>query len=199
MTGRFSRTSAHAKTLRGVLPVVVPYLLVSCAGPSGKPQPAQTARIDVVAASMLNPTDDGRPSPVVVKLYELASRGDFDRARFVELADDEKAPLPGLVARATLTVQPGAHLVLERTLDGRTRALGVVAGYQGIDEAQWRASVDLGRTPVLALSIDVGARAVALSEDKDATREANRGAIARWTKTIWQKLKGVLGTGGAQQ
>lgn len=199
MKDRLALTVEHAKTLRGASAVAALSLLAGCAGAGGRSPSVRTARIDVVASAMLNPTDDGRPSPVVLKLYELASQGDFDRARLAELTADAEPSLPGLVARATLNVHPGAHLVFERALDERTRALGVVAGYQRIDEAQWRASIELGRAPILALSIDVGACTVALDEDKDARREANRGAISRWVVPVWRKIENLFGGSEAQK
>ena len=64
---------------------------------------------------------------------------------------------------------------------------------------QWRASIELGRTPILALSIDVGACTVALDEDKDASREANRGAISRWVVPVWRKIENLFGDSEAQK
>jgi len=198
MVARSERVFANAKARRSASALAVLPLLVSCAGSSGKDQPAQTARIDVVAAPTLNPTEDGRPSPVVVKLYELTSRGDFERARFAELADD-KPPLPDLVARTTLVLQPGERVTVEREIDRRARAVGVVAGFQRIDEARWRASIDLARAPTLVLSIDIGAQTVALTEDRDAMRKANRGALARRLAPLWEGIMSLLGGAGAKQ
>ena len=75
----------------------------------GTAPPAPTAiRADIVATADVNPDARGRPSPVVVKVFELKSLAAFETADFFSLFDKDKETLGGeLLARDEFSLIPG--------------------------------------------------------------------------------------------
>lgn len=118
-----------------------------------------TTRIDakLAAAEDLNPDTDGRPSPLVVRLYALKSSTAFNNAGFFALYDSEAAELgDDLQNREELEVRPGQTLELEREFKDETRFLGVLAAYRDIDNAAWRAVYELREGKMTELKIGLG-------------------------------------------
>jgi len=65
-------------------------------------------RGSIVVDSNVNPDRAGRPSPIVVRVYELKSVAAFNSADFFALFDNEAATLSGeLVGRDEFQLQPG--------------------------------------------------------------------------------------------
>lgn len=92
----------------------------------------------------VNPDSDGRPSPVVVRYYELASRSTFDVGEFDPLFETPETVLgPDLLVREELELQPGSELTITRRLNPNARYVGLVAAYRDIDVARWRALIEV--------------------------------------------------------
>jgi len=98
----------------------------------------------ITSTADLNPDFRGRPSPVVLILFQLAAADTFKNADFASLYDP-KAPVLGkdLIDRTQMTVQPGEMRPLEAEFDESARFLGVVAAYRDIEHAEWRGVVVL--------------------------------------------------------
>jgi type VI secretion system protein VasD len=170
--------------------------LAGCAGATSKPV---EARFTVSASASLNPDARNQPSPVVLRIYELAARDEFDRATFFELYDHDKDVLgKAALARTVMVVRPGEQLRFTHALDPATRAVAIVAAYQRIDDARWRAVVDIRNTHkhthALALAAQLDASAVELAEVPGAARKADAGLIVRLVKPVWQALAGTFGS-----
>lgn len=135
----------------------------ACGGP--RPPPPTTVAGRIAAVAEANPDAEGRPSPVVLRLYELRSPGRFQAADYFDLAqrDKEQATLgPDLKAREEWLLPPGGSVPLERTLDPETRAIGVVAGYRELGGAVWRAVAPVSPGKAHAATVSVGRNAVTL-------------------------------------
>ncbi len=109
-------------------------------------------------ADDVNPDTTGRPSPVMVRLYELRSPAPLLAADYFDLAtrEQEQAVLgQDLKAREEWLLQPGTRLPLDRRLDPETRAVGFVAAFRELGGAVWRstAPVVANRTNGAAVSI----------------------------------------------
>jgi len=105
-----------------------------------------TTRIqsEVLVSFDSNPDVTGRPSPLVVRVYELKSDTIFNSADFYMLYDDEKATLGGdLLSRADFELSPGAGKKIVHVANEQARFLGVLAAYRNIEEANWRAIIKL--------------------------------------------------------
>ena len=98
----------------------------------------------IVASFEINPDANGRPSPLVVRIYELKSISAFNDADFFKLYDEEVATLGGdLLSREEFELTPGESREIIHNAHEQTRFFAVVAAYRNIDQASWRASKEL--------------------------------------------------------
>ena len=89
--------------------------------------------------SDVNPDMSGRPSPVIVRTYELKSLVAFNGADFFSMFEREKDSIGGdLVARDEWALTPGNNRQVIKNLQKETRYVGVVAAFRDLDRAQWR-------------------------------------------------------------
>jgi type VI secretion system protein VasD len=130
---------------RHVLLAVQVWLVIAimsgCASPPPPPKPTIIqATIDVRAST--NPDAKGRPSPIVLRFYELKSLAAFMSSDFFSLYDRDKETLAAeLVAREEFQLTPGKSQQFERKLQPETTHIAVVAAFRDLERAQWRASM----------------------------------------------------------
>ncbi|MFT3717387.1 type VI secretion system lipoprotein TssJ [Pseudorhodoferax sp.] len=142
---------------RGVL--LAALALAACGGPPKVPP--TTVAGSVAAAAGLNTSVSGRPSPLLLRLYELKADTAFTAADFVSLYQRDQGELGAeLVAREDLTLQPGQSLPLRRTLAPETRFIGVFAAYRDIEHARWRVVLPVRPGQAHQLTVRAGALAV---------------------------------------
>lgn len=129
-----------------------------CGGDQEKPPPPPTLLTLVfIASPELNPDAAARPSPLVVRLYELKSLPAFENADFFGLFDDDEALLGAeLQVKDELEFAAGEHRRLDREAQPDTRYIGVMGAYRNIEQAGWRATaeVPLHRTTTFAIKLD---------------------------------------------
>lgn len=127
--------------LRLALPLAVLMWLGGCAAPP--PPPPVTELIGMVQASAnLNPSVSRRPSPLLIRVYELKSASAFSAADFVSLYQRDQAELGAeMVSREEFTLNPGDSRPLAKVAAAETRFLGVFAAYRDLDRASWRSVV----------------------------------------------------------
>ncbi len=98
----------------------------------------------ITASSDLNPDLQGRPSPLVVRIYALKSNDVFMNADFFSLYEQDESILGDtVIERKELEILPGQQITIEKreySLD--TRYIGVIAAYRDLDNAAWRASAE---------------------------------------------------------
>jgi type VI secretion system protein VasD len=110
--------------------------LAACA--SGPPKSTK-ARMTVIAQSDVNPDASGRPSPIVVRVYQLQQDAKFANADFFALFDDEQQALGAdLLARDEITLAPGERKEVQVEVKGEAKFLGAVAAFRDIRNSQWR-------------------------------------------------------------
>src|SRR5687767_3676763 len=103
----YHRTALVAAACAAVLAIT------SCASAPKPPKPART-RLTVAAAPDSNPDANGRPSPVVVRVYQLKADTAFKGADFFALFDDEMKVLgPELIGRSEYTLAPSERRTME--------------------------------------------------------------------------------------
>jgi len=106
--------------------------------PPPKPLPPTLATLTVSADA--NPDSDGRPSPIVIRIYQLKEGGAFANANYFALVDKESESLgSSLVSREEYEMQPGATRELELQIPAEARVLGVIAGYRDLNNSRWKA------------------------------------------------------------
>lgn len=133
---------------RGVSPAVLWLLLSAIALLSSSPSShaAKTVKVKtaVTAVEGLNPDYQGRPSPVNIIVFQLVSADAFANADFFSLFEPEAAVLGGdMLARTQMLLQPGETREWVAEFSKETRFVGVVAAFRDIENAQWRATVEL--------------------------------------------------------
>jgi type VI secretion system protein VasD len=125
-----------------IAPPAAPPLTIA-APPTAKAKAAMT----VAANADVNPDASGRPSPVVVRVYQLRTDGAFKQAEFFALFDDEEKALgQELISRDEFVLAPSEKRTLDVAVADETRYVGVLAAYRDIRNAQWRALIPAPRT-----------------------------------------------------
>ncbi|MCG8316044.1 MAG: type VI secretion system lipoprotein TssJ [Pseudomonadales bacterium] len=93
----------------------------------------------LIAKGDLNLDDDGRPSPIVVRIVELKSAQSFESAEFFTLYGAEKETLgTDLVASEEIELKPGDIKDLKIALQPESQLIGIYAAYRRLDQANWR-------------------------------------------------------------
>ena len=120
----------------------------------------------IKASDDLNPNRKGRPSPVVIYLYELSDGAPFDEADFFAIYENEAETIGSvLLGKMELEMSPGESRKIERTLKAETRHLGIVAGFRDIDNAKWRASMPMPEYSKIELKLNLDRLSISLTED----------------------------------
>jgi type VI secretion system protein VasD len=111
------------------------------------------AVMKLTASADSNPDANGRPSPVVVRVYQLRTAEAFSSADFFALFDDQDKVLgPELISRNEYVLQPSEEQVIDVAIAGETRFVGAIAGFRDIRNAQWRGLLS---TPRKGLTVAV--------------------------------------------
>ncbi len=86
--------------------------------------------LKLTASDQLNPDLNGRPSPIVVRLFELKHPVTFENADFFSLYERAKESLaPDLVASEELELRPGETVELKLSVEEGSRYVGILAAY----------------------------------------------------------------------
>jgi type VI secretion system protein VasD len=138
----------------GLAALSVAWALAACSSSGPKP-----ARVEgsITAAAGLNPSISNRPSPLLLRIYELRSPTAFNQADFMSLYQSDQATLAAdLVVREELMLQPGEIRPFSKQLSPETRFIGVIAVYRNLERATWRAVVPVppGKTHRFSVRAD---------------------------------------------
>lgn len=129
-----------------------------------KPAPAE-ASIDflAVASPLINPSPEGQPSPLVMRVYQLNGETAFANASFRQLWEEDAKTLgPTLLAKTEIYLAPGGVERIKANLIKGTTIVAVVVGFRNFEEAKWRAMVGLQGDTNFKLKADLKTLAVDL-------------------------------------
>jgi type VI secretion system protein VasD len=115
-----------------------------------------SVELTVVGGPDLNPNVAGRASPVVVRIFDLATVPAFATADFATLFEKVET-LKGTVLQVDeLVLRPGDIQERNRDLSAQVHALGVAAAFRALDGAIWHLTVPLqaGRRNFLLVHLD---------------------------------------------
>jgi len=133
----------------------------AAAGCGKKPPPVSTtitsapeakvkAPLTILVSADTNPDATGRPSPVVVRVYQLKAEAAFNGADFFALFDDDQKILGSeMISRDEFVLNPSEQRRIEVTVSGETRWLGAVAAFRDIRNAQWRVLMPASRRSLI--------------------------------------------------
>lgn len=117
--------------------------LAAILGCSRLPNPTPIV-VELNSDANINPNEDGDPSPIVVRIYELKSIKAFNNAEYFDFVDNDKKVLGAdLVGSAEYELTPGKSQKYDRDISSEATHLGVIAGFRDIQSAQWRDSIEL--------------------------------------------------------
>jgi type VI secretion system protein VasD len=113
------------------------------------------------ASAQINPSVSRRPSPLLVRVYELKTAASFNAADFMSLYQRDQTELAtDLVGKEEFMLAPGETKVFAKTLSPETRFLGVMAAYRDVEHARWRSIVAIQPGQVQQVTIRAGELAV---------------------------------------
>jgi type VI secretion system protein VasD len=122
------------------------------------------ATMTIAAGKDTNPDASGRPSPVVVRIYQLRTDAAFKAADFLALLDnDQKALGIEMISRDEFVLDPSERQSLEVAVAGDTRFVGAFANFRDYRNAQWRALIPAPRTG-FSVSVERDRIVVSLAE-----------------------------------
>ena len=122
-------------------------------------QSSPNTRIDLhlIGSDKLNPDLHGRPSPIVLRLYELKNPVAFEHAEFFSLYQQPQETLSlDLIAHEELELRPGEKHELNLLTTPAGGYLGVLAAYRNLPEANWQVVIPLrvGELNEVKLQVD---------------------------------------------
>lgn len=113
--------------------------------------------IDFEISEEVNPDLEDRPSPVVVRLYELSARTRFDRQDFFALYDDSKKALgEDLIKSTEYEFLPGSKTKHVLDLDADTRYVAAVVEFRQYEQARWKSieNIEQEQNNLLLVNVD---------------------------------------------
>jgi type VI secretion system protein VasD len=132
---------------RVVMMVAAVSMLAACGMfGGGKPKEPKEASVEMTltAGNQLNPNAQRRPSPVVVRVFDLKTPAGFEAANFDGLFERDRETLAAeLVARDEFVLNPGDAKKIDRKLAPETKVLGVAVAFRELERASWRATVSV--------------------------------------------------------
>jgi type VI secretion system protein VasD len=109
--------------------------------PSAPPKP-KPAAVTLAVSADTNPDSTGRPSPVVVRVYQLKADTAFKAAELLSLLDDDENVLGAeLAMRDEYVVLPSEQRNFELPHVEEVRFVGVIAAFRNVRASEWRALV----------------------------------------------------------
>jgi type VI secretion system protein VasD len=148
--------SAPAPAAAPAPPPAAPLTIAAPVAAKGK------AVMTITAGADANPDATGRPSPVVVRVYQLKTDASFNGAEFFALFDNDQRVLGAeLISRDEFVLSPAERRTIDVSVSEQTRFVGAIAAFRDIRNAQWRALA--AAAPNKGLHIDVERTRVVLS------------------------------------
>ncbi|HYE34285.1 type VI secretion system lipoprotein TssJ [Methylocaldum sp.] len=142
-----------------VLPVFMTFLLLAgCAAdePKPTPPPPTVLQLRIEAQPDINLDGEGRPSPLLLRVYQLRELAAFNGADFFELYQNEKSVLGAdLAGKEEFILRPGEKRELSFEAKPDAKAVGIFAAYRNLDSAQWRTSAEIppNKTSIVKLRV----------------------------------------------
>ncbi|CAI8954187.1 type VI secretion system protein VasD [Pseudomonas sp. IT-P253] len=126
----------------------------------------------LTASDQLNPDLNGRPSPIVVRLFELKHPVTFENADFFSLYEHAKESLaPDLVVSEEIELRPGETVEMKLSVQEGSRYVGVLAAYRDLPETKWRYTVKV--TPAGVTAADLTLDQVGIRNSNDTLAKAD--------------------------
>jgi len=120
-------------------------------------QGARAVSINISVSTQVNPDINARPSPIVVRVYQLKSLGSYKESDFYGLFEDYETILgEDLIGSEQLHLNPGDTHTLKSNVAPEAQYIAVIAAFRDINQAMWRDSilVPVEKTAKLLIYVD---------------------------------------------
>ncbi len=105
------------------------------------------SNLEILAKHDINPDSNGRPSPVVVYIFELSESTLFENQDFFSIYEDHERILgPDLVNKYEVSLTPGKKEIYNASMSPKTEYLGIVAAFRDIENSNWRQVIKVDKT-----------------------------------------------------
>lgn len=105
------------------------------------------SNLEILAKHDINPDSNGRPSPVVVYIFELSESTLFENQDFFSIYEDHERVLgPDLVNKYEVSLTPGKKEIYNASMSPKTEYLGIVAAFRDIENSNWRQVIKVDKT-----------------------------------------------------
>jgi len=132
-------------------------ILITCLCLWGCGSSPTVVQADFSVSEEVNPDITGRPSPIVIRVYELKSLGNFESADFYSLLENYESVLGSdLVNSVQVHLNPGETQTFNQTTSEETNFVAVIAAFRKLDKAVWKDSTSITpkKTNKLFISLD---------------------------------------------
>ena len=150
----FRRIASQRRLPAVLLPLVLALSLVATSSSHAQfshPREQTRLEIAITAEAGVNPDDKGRAAPILVRLYELKSEGAFESADYFSLYGNDKALIGSdLLVRDEFILRPGDVKTIRRKSHPDVTAIGILAGYRDLAQADWRMVQKIDPAPEVA-------------------------------------------------
>jgi type VI secretion system protein VasD len=93
----------------------------------------------ISATSDINPDIEGHPSSVIVRVYQLANKINFENANYDELFESKHNALgTEFITLNEYLVDPNSLNDIDLKISENAKFIGVVVGYRSVDMVTWR-------------------------------------------------------------
>ncbi|MBD1556920.1 type VI secretion system lipoprotein TssJ [Vibrio sp. S9_S30] len=135
----------NIKTKLSIVSLFFAFLLTGCSV-ANYVVPAY-ATLEFEVSNKANPDLNGRPSPVVIHVYEITSNTLFESQDFFALYEKPEEVLgPDLIHKQEFTFAPGSVEQYEVSMNAEVQYVGVIAAYRDIENANWRKIIPVDKT-----------------------------------------------------
>ena len=115
--------------------------------------PSETT-IEISSHSQLNPNNKQKPSPVILRIFELKDIEFFQNSSFIDLYDGQNPTLKkALTAQHEKEIWPKSKMSFTFSLKSETKYIGMVAAYRRHSEQSWKtlSPVDSGSSQTITV------------------------------------------------
>ncbi len=155
------------RLLHGFLCIFICTALLASTGCGKKqklpPPPPPPTAIDarLIAANDVNPDINLRPSPIVVRVYQLKSAGLFDLTDFDALYRDDRIILADdLVTKEEFHMKPGDQIEYKKKPAPGTRFLAIFGAYRNLNNAVWKKTFEIPENQTSSIQIQLNALSI---------------------------------------
>lgn len=120
---------------------LVTLLTIACSSKS-EPEKVEMLTVEISTTADINPNDKGVANPLRIALYTLKNTDEFQSSDFFTITEDDTPSLKEQMSSVYDRIMlPNETKKIQVTPDAGVIALGVVAAYREIEQAEWKAVV----------------------------------------------------------